>query len=71
MKNKTLATFLGSLQVLLKNHFGKKRISLEADYGQQTLHISNSRVELTDEGGSIVARGPAKVATVLRRKIRK
>lgn len=57
-----------SLQFFLKARFGTKATS---DAGECTLSIEPDRIELTDEEGTIVARGPARVATVLVRKRRR
>jgi hypothetical protein len=66
MTNATRAA-IQHLQKLLRKHFGQAATS---DYGQTTLSIGADKIEITDEDNMIVARGPAKVATVLRRKRR-
>jgi hypothetical protein len=55
------------LQDALRQKFGAKAVS---DSGQCTLYIGPNKVDLTNEHGTIVARGPARVATVLVRKRR-
>lgn len=63
--NKTL-TALEHLQTLVGNRFGKHVVPINHDSGAATISINNSRVELTDEDGVIVACGPVRVAKVLR-----
>lgn len=66
MINKTRAAIL-HLQSVVRDHFGDKATS---DSGENTIYISATTVDLTDGAGTIVARGPARVATVVRRKRR-
>lgn len=60
------------LQTEMRRRFGKDDFSiLGKDIGQNTISISPHRIEVTDENCHIVARGPARVATVLVRRRRK
>jgi hypothetical protein len=56
------------LQTEVRLRFGKRARST---IGQNTIYISPDRIELTDEKSHIVARGHARVATVLVRRRRK
>jgi hypothetical protein len=56
------------LQRALRRRYGSK---LNTDSGAGTLYINADHADMTDEVGTIVARGPAKVVTVLRRRRRK
>lgn len=56
------------LQNELRFRLGAKSRS---DYGQNAIMIGPDKVDMTNEQGTIVARGHARVATVLVRKRRK
>lgn len=71
MKNPLSAHFaahLRGLQFALKAKFGAKATS---ETGECAIMIGPDKVDITDKYGTIIARGPAKVATVLVRKRRK
>lgn len=55
------------LQTQLAKRFGRSN----GDSGECTISISPERASMTDEGCVIVARGPVRVATILRRVRRK
>jgi hypothetical protein len=56
------------LQTEMRRRFGQKATSY---VGQNTLYLSPDRIELVNEESVIVARGHARVATVLVRRRRK
>lgn len=66
MINQTRAAML-HLQSVLRTHFGD---DAKSGSGQHTIYIGPDKIDLTDGAGTIVARGPARVATVVRRKRR-
>lgn len=56
------------LQRAMARRFGR---DVKTDSGAVTLSVSYDRIELTNEIGTIIARGPVKVVRVLRRRRRK
>lgn len=65
---KDYAHELSLLQLKLKQYFGAKATSAS---GECTIFIGPDKVDLTDGGGTVIARGPAKVATVIMRRKRR
>jgi hypothetical protein len=61
----SVSSVVKRLQVLLRAHFGKQATS---EFGECTLYLGPDKVDMTNEVGTIIARGPAHVATVLVRK---
>jgi hypothetical protein len=64
---KSTLSAISTLQRALTKHFGKGNPAC----GESTLYISADKIDLTNLNGTIVARGPVKVATVLLRRCRK
>jgi hypothetical protein len=62
------AKHLRGLQFILKSRFGMKATS---ESGENTIYIGPDKIDMTNAEGTIVARGPARVATVLVRRKRK
>ena len=56
------------LQRAAKTHFGEKE---KSESGENCIYIGPDKIDMTNQYGTIVARGPVKVATVLVRKRRK
>lgn len=56
------------LQSALRQKFGP---GANSDIGGCTIFIGPDKVDMTDKYGTIIARGPARVATVLVRKKKK
>lgn len=63
-----IAFVLRSLQLALKKRVGEKA---ESECGENTIYVGPDKVDMTNQYGTIVARGPARVATVLVRRCRK
>lgn len=64
---KTTLAAIKHLQGLLRKHFGK---SAKSPCGEGTIFIGADKIDMTNLHGTIVARGPVGIATVLRRKRR-
>lgn len=71
MKKIISATSALSAVKLLQRLVTSRGKNFKTDYGAGNLIIAHDRCELTDQSCKVVARGPAKVVTVLRRKRRK
>lgn len=63
----TMAKLIEVLQILLRERLGLKK----SECGENTISIGPDKIDMTNGECHIVARGPARVATVLVRRCRK